>query len=100
MKITAGVLIGLTIGCIIYNSRDEAMLTSLIKDTSAYVESSDDRFYVALKFAKTGKLLQLSDKFDDHYNCLQSDDYQIHTAASKESGSQIICTNQPSDYKL
>jgi hypothetical protein len=88
MKITTWFIIGLTLGAVAAVAEDK-----IFKD-------SEESYYVAMKFAKTGKLLQLSNKFDDHYNCLNSDDFIIHSAMAKESGSQIVCTNQKIDYKL
>jgi hypothetical protein len=89
MKLLSALLFGATIGVGVF----------AIEHTMANTYNESD-WYVVMKFDKTGKLLQLSDRYADQYECSISDDFQLHTVLSKESKANILCTNQPIDYKL
>lgn len=89
MKIFAWLILGVTMGTV-----------AAAVEFKDKIFGENEGYYVVMKFAKTGKLLQLSDRFDDHYTCLNSNDFILHNAIAKESGSQIICTNQTIDYKI
>ena len=89
MRLLSAVLFGAVIGVSAF-AIEHAM-------TDTYNESD---WYVVMKFDKTGKLLQLSDRYANHYECSASDDFQLHTVMSRESKANILCTNQPIDYKL
>jgi hypothetical protein len=89
MKLLSALLIGATIGTSIF----------AIEHTIANTHNESD-WYVVMKFDKTGKLLQLSDRYADQYECSVSGDFQLHTTMAKESKANILCTNQPIDYKL
>jgi len=88
MKILVAFMLGTVIGTVAaaFEYRDKIF------------SATDEQYYVALKFASSGKLLQLSEKVEDHYTCLNSADYMLHKTAADTSGSKIICTNQRADY--
>jgi hypothetical protein len=88
MKILIAFLLGGVIGTI----------AAAVEHRDKLFSTADERYYVALKFANSGKLLQLSEKVEDHYACLNSADYMLHKMAADTSGSKIICTNQRADY--
>lgn len=88
MKLLNALLVGATIGAGAF------AIEYALADT--YSESD---WYVVMKFNASGKLLQLSDRYANHYECSASDVFQFHTVISKESGANILCTNQPIDYK-
>ena len=89
MKLLSAVLFGAVIGVSAF----------AIEHTMANTYNESD-WYVVMKFNASGKLLQLSDRYANHYECSASDDFQLHTVMSKESKANILCTNQPIDYKL
>jgi hypothetical protein len=88
MKILVALLIGVVIGTAAFGITHRELITN----------NATEHYYVGLKFAKTGKVLSLSDKFEDHYTCLTSPEYLLHKSAADTSGSNIICTNQQADY--
>lgn len=89
MKLLTALLVGVAIGSGAF------AIEYVTNDT--YSESD---WYVVMKFNKTGKLLQLSDRYASHYECTLSNDFQIHNTMAKESNANILCTNQPIAYKL
>jgi hypothetical protein len=89
MKLLTALLVGAVIG--------SGAFAIEYATSNTYSESD---WYVAMKFDKTGKLLQLSDRYASHYECTLSNDFQIHNAMAKESNANILCTNKPITYKL
>jgi hypothetical protein len=76
------------------------VLASAISLYTIYPNDTADNWYVVLKFEQSGKLMQLSPKFDSHYQCVSSADYQLHNQASQTSHSNIQCTNTKPDYTI
>jgi len=55
--------------------------------------------YVAIKVAKTGNTIGLSDKFSSYDDCINSADYRLHALVRNESDANIQCINALPTYK-